>query len=428
MSKIRQLFQANIWSTILLIIILAIVGGFLWRDSFNESIGLPGAYFWISAFLLSFVFRLMTMARYMLPPSVWHEDADRHERDGSPAWREGLYLLLHSFFLLPLPVHMRKRLGRNTATIPDELPDTFKDFDAGFLEPHQALALARGLSFTRVAGPGYVRLNKGEKITHVVNLRGQWDGKTVQVKTRDGIPLETKVSVVFKVKSPDEPLDDPAGTPPFPYDPQNIFRLTFADSKGGDEQIEWHKRILPEAEALLVEEISKYKLDQLYQPAGTQIGDTPVPAVQIRNNMKQNLSERLQRLFAFDRPEDSPITILNAGFGQLTPPGSVVEQRIQSWQADWKSRDLVQQAEGQAETIRTINTQRAALQLEVIESITRNIEDARFATGENLTDIIFLRMMEALDSVSAGEQEDETAQAHQSVSQINKWLRSLPAG
>lgn len=413
---------------ILIIILLAGVAGFVWRDSFGELVGVPGAYLWISAFVLAFAFRLMTLARFILPPSVWSNEEDRHDMDGSPAWREGMYLLLHSFFLLPLPVNMRKRLGRNTAKIPDELPKSFKDFDAGFLDAHQALALARGLSFTRVVGPGYVRLDKGEKITHIVNLRPQGGGKKVQVKTRDGIPLETTVSVAFKVKSPDEPLDDPAGTPPFPYDPQTIFRLTFADSKGGSEQIDWHQRILPEAEALLVEEISKYKLDQLYQPAGTQIGDTPVPAVAIRSNMKQNLTERLQRIFAFDRPEDAPIVILNAGFGQLKPPGSVVEQRIQSWQADWKSRDLVQQAQGQAETIRALNTRRASLQLELIENITRNIEDARFATGESLSDIIYLRMMEALDSVSVDEQSPDSAQARQSISQINNWLRSLPAG
>ena len=387
-------------STLLVAFIVGLLASFPLGDGAGWGFSGTVLYVWVTGSLIAYVLQLIDLARFILPPSARHTKADEALTDGSPATREGIFLLMFYAFVIPLfPERLRRLMGFHLTTIPPGVDDSFKKYQAGMVDSHLALVLARGTSVTRAAGPGYVRLERFERILQAVDLRMQFRDQKASVTTRDGIPLTTMASAMFQVRASGPADEDQPDTLPYPYEDSTVFRLTYADSAGEEEMIPWSERLCPQIEGILVGEISKYAMDELYRPAGANSEDNAVPIVTIAGELISHLQPRLRNTFEFELPEEQPITLFDADFANLNPPEEVLEQRVSSWQADWQRRSKVQEAEAEHEAIRTLQAARARAQLEAITDMTEMIEAIYQASEVDLSEVVVLRTVEALERI-----------------------------
>ena len=418
-------------STFLIALIAGIAAGFLLGDTPGWEFNWPVLYVWVTGSLIAYVLQLLGLSRFMLPPNAQHRRTDEERRDGSPATHEGMYLLAFYAFFIPLvPEWLRKLIGFHITSVPPGVDNSFQKYQAGMVDSHMALVLVRGPQVTRTAGPGYVRLERFERILHAVDLRTQFRKKDIKVTTRDGIPLDTTVSAMFQVRSTGPVNKDEPDTLPYPYEDSTVFRLTYADSTGPTEVVSWSERLCPQIEGILVDEVSKYALDELYRPAGANREDNPVPIVDIASELATHLQPRLRNTFEFERPEEQPIDLLDADFTQLDPPEGILQQRVESWQADWRRRDQLHEAEAHHETIRATQAARARAQMEAIADVTEMIHAINLATEVQVSEVVMLRTVEALERlIDESHTSGEIPPLNRDLlRQLSEWLIQLPPG
>ncbi len=374
---------------ILLLILAAItlmVIGSLLEDARQVPYRSFGGLIWLAVLVVSFAFGLLFFAQYTLPLS------------GHDGWGEGLRLLWRYYNDLaarfinerfgPRPKRQpRSRRARQTQPKPDDmgLPHSFATLRAGNLQSHQALALAKGNSFARPAGPGFVMLYAKEKVTHLIDLRKHLRRQPVKASTRDGIPVETAVTVIFRVRQDIDEL----GPEPYPYERDAIFHISHANSIDAHDSVRgWMEQISPRAAARLINEISRYTLDDFFHPDPS--------SVSVFDQIKTDIKRQLTRDLA-----STGVEILAVGVDLLTMPDEVEAQRIKTWQAEWERKITLQHAAGDAEAERRMKKARARAQIEIIESITQNIASVRRADNADLSSIITLRMIEALEEAES---------------------------
>lgn len=388
------------------------------KDAIEVPFGLFGALIWGSVLSASFVFGLLYYAQFVLPLA------------GNEGWSEGFRLLARRFTAPPLfsqPTSRGSIRARGKAKLaqlePDRepLPSSLTSLRAGILKSYQALALTKGSGFSRPTGPGFVMLFKGERIASVIDLRNHIRSQSVKANTRDGIPVETELFITFRVK---QTRVDPADADmQHPYDKDAIFRVSYASSISERDEIRvWTERLCPLAAELLASELAQYTLNELYQ--GDDSGISALDAI------RQRIEHQLERASSRDGME-----VLSVAIGHFELPSRVTEQRIKTWQADWKRKITMQRAAGDAEVLRRIKSARARSQIEIIENITLNIQAMRQAGDTELTQIIMLRMIEALEHALSDEsvkmlvpQQVMTRLMMDSSDRLQAWVAPPPEG
>ncbi|MCB8942583.1 MAG: hypothetical protein H6658_02290 [Ardenticatenaceae bacterium] len=358
-------------------VLLGIIAYFL-RDYLQIQYGYFGSLIWITVLGASFFFSLLYFAQFLLP------------LEGMEGWTEGLRLLSRAYFgdttpnTRPLPAPPPSDDNTAPPPRPTLLPPSFPTLKAGIIRSHYALALSRGQGFSRPTGPGFVMLHPREAITDVIDLRPQLRTQTVQANTRDGIPVETTVTVIFQVRqiTPSQEQQDIL----YPYDREAIFHVSYATSTDGRFIRDWTNQVAPRAAAILIDELAQRRLNDLYHDNGSI---APFDIIQ------QTIKRRLER-----SADQLGLQILAVSIGHLQLPDEVVEQRIKIWQVNWERQIRVEQAVGDAEVERRLKNARARAQIEIIHNITQNI-DAMRRGNSNLTQIIMLRMIDALEEATA---------------------------
>lgn len=338
------------------------------------------SYSWLIIAGITFVLGLIYYAQFVSPLR------------GEEGWVAGFILLIEAYMkVAEKKLESSKSDGKQNKsaglTEIDRLPASLKSLNAGFIRGHQVLALTKGSSFVRPAGPGFVVLYQGEQIWRVIDLRPQRRSQPVITKTRDGIPVETAVSVTFQVKRDASVGDEDLL---YPFDRDAIFHVSYDETV--DQQgnlLPWTRQLTPPAAAILANEIPKHTLNELTR---AEEGMSPLEEI------KQTISRDLQRRFF-----PKGIEVLAVGIGGLKLPDGVRDQQFLTWQADWLRKIRVEHATGNAEAVRRIKQAQARAQIEIIENITHSIETMRREEGADLSQVIMLRMIEALeDAVTAG--------------------------
>ncbi|WP_420642040.1 SPFH domain-containing protein [Candidatus Leptofilum sp.] len=339
-----------------------------------------GAFSWLLFIGLTFVLLLIYYAQFVSPLR------------GEDGWIAGFLLLLQAYVKvgedrLDFSGDDKSKKKKSKArTEVDKLPSSLKSLNAGFIRGYQVLAITKGSSYVRPAGPGFVVLYRGEQIWRVIDLRPQRRSQPVKAKTRDGIPVETSVWVLFQVKRADGGDDDDLL---YPFDREAIFQVSYDETV--DEQGRhrpWTAQLTPPAAAILTNEIPKFSLDELLHAVD---GVAPLEAI------KQTITRNLQRRFL-----PKGIEVLSVGIGGLTLPDGVRDQQFLTWQAEWLRKIQAENATGNAEVVRRMQQARARAQIEIIENITHSIETMRREEDADLSQIIMLRMIEALEGAVSG--------------------------
>lgn len=364
-------------------VLLAIIGYYL-RDFFAVRFAFLGSFIWVVAFVAGFLFGLIHYSQFVLPVG------------GLDGWWEGFGLLWRYFFdkfmnlgrvlYVPAPRPGQPppaRTGSSNLPRPGWAP-SFRTLRAGITKNHEVLALTRGTGFSRAAGPGFVRLSPGESPARTIDLRSQLRSQDVETNTRDGIPVKTTVTVIFRVRRSHVEGEELA----YPYDREAIFNVSYARSTDGQDGLyPWTEQLAPRAAAILSEELGQQRLNDLYQEDASV-----APLDLIQQKIKRQLDREAERF---------GLEVLVLSIGHLQLPDKVKEQRIKTWQADWIRQINVQNAEGDAEAERRLKNARARAQIEIIQNITQNIDAMRRVGNNNLTHIVMLRMIEALEEATA---------------------------
>jgi hypothetical protein len=380
---------------------LAIIAYYL--TDYNEvRLGWVGSYLWAIAYLFGFVLYLLYLLQFVLP-LPWYRSI-----------KEGVLLIFDPTFPYVSRV-TRMLVGRPLGMVTREehvmaLPASFRRYRAGILPSHQALALTRGPHYGRAVGPGYIRLQPGETITQIVDLRRQSRTMPVKAMSRDGIPIETSVSVRFQVKRQATPVNT---TLPYPYDQEAIFGINYLSNYRSERGILlWGDRIIRSAASILVGELAQYALDELYQP--------DLASFSPRKRINGRMEQKLQAEF-----ESQGVTIIDASSGRLTVPQEVVQQLISNWQTEWQRRINEVEVATENAANQRIRRAQARAEIEIVTALIDSIQALQSSGDGLLTDIVTARVVEAMQEAVADEQVKAlvSSQALDTMNQLQDWMQ-----
>jgi hypothetical protein len=375
-AKTRTKSQSNsrIGFYILLILTLAapIIAGLFFADARGVPYGWFIAVVWLVITLATCLFGIFYYGQFVLPS---------HKGEN---WWQGVAMILRA---ATHGEESPRSAGLKAAapTFPGEelLPPSFKTLQAGMLPSHLVLAVSKGNSFSRAAGPGFVKLQPGERITQAIDLRRHWRSQELTVNTRDGIPLETSITVQFKVK--ESTTRSESERLPYPYDKNAVFLVSQLSSVDKNEHIQpWSEQVAPQAATFMVSEFAQFTLDELSQD--------PLIFKGIERRVKHQL------LATFDV---FGIVIQAVQVAAHNVPEQVVAQRLAVWRSPWQSRLRILTAAGNEEALKQFKLARANAQIEIIEKIMASIDEMRHVEDANLSDIVAIRAVDVLENASA---------------------------
>jgi hypothetical protein len=216
----------------------------------------------------------------------------------------------------------------------------------------------------------------------------------VRVMTRDGITLETSVSTIFQVQPPEDPPDDNL---PYPFEQDAIFKVNYLGNfqSNSEEKVIWSERVCRQAASALIGEVSRYSLDELFVPDESRAAPL--------EKIKGKITKTMTRAF-----EKYGIRIIQVGVAPFQVPDDIKVQRVAIWQTEWDRRIWVEQGAAQSERTRRLKLARARAQIEMIEKLTDGIEVIRESGQDNVTDILALRLIEAIEEAES----DAAVRAH----------------
>ncbi len=357
---------------ILLALLLPIYAGLFFTDYRGVEFGLIITIVWYTGFIAAFILLLLYFALYVLPP---------HRNE---SWWEGVRMIWRSItsqFAVPGGL-ANSRAKPPVALIAsnDDIPASFKLLRAGILRSHQVVAVTQGSQYVRAAGPGFVRLRRGERIAQLIDLRPHLGIQEVDAMTRDGIPI--KLSVFVKSQIHRTQTEEPnLKYVPYKYDQKAVLNVCQIASVDDHNKVtSWSEQITRQAASYLSNAVSLHNLN-------TILAD-PTILTKANTRSKEILSQH------FDA---SGIEIMVVGNRIIDVPEEVSEQRLLNWRAPMQRDVTIRRAEGDAEAMRRIKHARARAQIEIIQAIIKNIDEMRRVEQANLNEVITLRMIEELE-------------------------------
>lgn len=392
------------------LIVMGVLGAFL-ADAQGVTFGSIGMLVWMAITAVFFFLGLFYFAQYILPPL---------ERDD---WVEGFLLLLRhtttsSILLFAPPLEPVERPSKaDPPPTNQKIPESFASVQAGVVRGHEVLALAKGELFSRADGPGYVPLGRGERILKLIDLRPHTVKQRIKANTRDAIPIEVTISLTMRVRQDAQPASNDVL---FPYTDEDIFKVsTYASVDQSGNVQPWTQQLIPNAIALINQELSNYTLDELQQ-----IGLPPLALDNIRQRVVRELKKEA---------DAHGLELQSVGISGLSFPEEVTEQRIKIWQSEWQRKIDARHALGDAEAERRHKQARARAQIEMIERITQSIDAMRRQDNAHLNEIITLRMIEALEEAMTEGNANALIPQHimsrlvmDASNQMQGWLRQPP--
>jgi regulator of protease activity HflC (stomatin/prohibitin superfamily) len=347
------------------IVVSAIVAGLFFKDYRQVPYGPILTIIWLTASFMAFGFGIIYFAQFILP------------QHAGESWIEGVNMLLRSFLNSgPKPVRSKK-----SAEFPGEesLPSSFDTLQAGILRSYQALAINKGVRFARPAGPGYVRLDQGEIVSQLLDLRKHVRSQDVTAHTYDGIPLITNVRIVFRIKPSRQATV--AGDLEYPYDEKAIFQVSQANSVDeNNELLLWSEQLAPQAASYLVSEVAQFALNELSEEPNLLVG--------IQSRVRRMLRSNFDNL---------GIKIIDVIVTMHDLPYEIKQYRLAIWRSSRESEIREEEAKKDAEVQRRMKRAQSQAQVEITDDILTNIARMRRIEGISLSQVVYLCVMGALD-------------------------------
>jgi len=339
------------------------------------TIGLPSLIlFWGGLFFLS---------GYILPP-----------QEGISDWRQKAFRSLLTFTLgTNYPYYVIEDWKKEPLE-PRVEGDIFGQFFAGpgivITSCDHLVTIFSGLRFMGVRTPGLTFTGMYDRVYAVVDLRPQLRAFPVKAETKDGVPVTIFTFTPFRINAGER---RPRLGASYPFDERAVFRAVHdqpiehkwrRDDDGRaiekQEQVLWDELVPRIAPPLLKDIIVEYACDELCAP-----GD---PRTEIKQKFKERIAKEM---------ESCGIQILGGGISNIVPADeSVIKQRIENWQADWKRKIEIELGKGEAEVARQLESVRTQAQIKVMRDV------ARLLTNEAMSEkVLALRLIEAMEEMTS---------------------------
>lgn len=281
-----------------------------------------------------------------------------------------------------------------------------------------AAVIERGGGFSRVVGPGFTFLLPHERVRGAIDLHQQHRPVTEKVMTKDGIPVEVVVDLIFRIT--DRPM--PGESDPEPPPPLGL--ITRLKQRFG---LHVNPALL---EASREHSFSREAVRRaVYESAVFSTERAPDWAASFANVRAGDISDelvemRLDEILAPDRPDHPLREVPAKGLATARTMGKrlgidvidmtmgpvdllkehkalVGDQMLLNWKAEWNRRATVLAAQGQARRMQLEEEARAEAQANMIQALT---EGFKVATGENPTpdvsrEVITLRFIDTLEAL-----------------------------
>jgi len=281
-----------------------------------------------------------------------------------------------------------------------------------------AAVIERGGGFSRVVGAGITYLLPHERVRGAIDLRTQHRTVREKVMTKDGIPVEVDVDLVFRITDRTLPGDAEHIPPPALSLTTRIKRklgvhvnpALLEASREHDFSFEAVRRAVYESAVFSPDRAP----DWAASFAGVRAGDISDQLVEMR----------LDEILAPDSPDhplhEVPKIGLETARKAASPMGIDVTdmtmgtvdllkehkdlvdgQMLANWKAEWNRRATVLVAQGQAKRLQLTEEARAEAQANMIQALT---EGFRVAVGENAPpdvsrEVIALRFIDTLEAL-----------------------------
>jgi regulator of protease activity HflC (stomatin/prohibitin superfamily) len=225
-----------------------------------------------------------------------------------------------------------------------------------------AVVLEQGGRLTRVVKPGFHALKRFERVWETVDLRPQYWVVEVEAITRDGIPVTCKADITFKIDGDNQA---PTDKMPHPYSEKAVFAAATStwvcDPDRDPWKMIWTARVAGEAEGILRQIISDYRLDGLI---GTTSAGGDHPRKEIQGALKKQLHRSVK---------DLGVEVLQVELGEFRLDPRVSQQWIQAWQAIWRREATLEHAQGEAR-LAQLEVSQVQARLEVILTLTQALQ------------------------------------------------------
>jgi hypothetical protein len=249
------------------------------------------------------------------------------------------------------------------------------------IDSASAVVLERDGQPSNVHGPGTWYMEFGESIRGAVDMRVQTRDRKMQALTRDGIYVDTSVSVTFQIDPGDVVA---ASDQPYVFSAKAVLHAVYETPVGKAGITDWGDAVVALAANELLTLIAQRDLDELYMPQN--------PVANPRKQMKDELERRVKEV-----TRELGVVIRGANFSVPQPPEVVTEQRVRTWQARWAGQVLETYAEGEARALEHIERARAQAQMEMIKGIVRGFDQLAQSGTPIPKELIVLRLIEALE-------------------------------
>jgi regulator of protease activity HflC (stomatin/prohibitin superfamily) len=244
-----------------------------------------------------------------------------------------------------------------------------------------AVLTERGSGYARMLGPGEYTLMPFERVRAVFDLRVQSHSSGESALTKDGIPVEATVNTMFHFMKPlpNEPtppppppgfgellrrwLGRPPRTPPaelLPASPEALRIAAYEIPANPNFRLTWSYGAHNGVAGGVREELASRLLDQLFAPDDRDSR----PRQDISDTLFEHGKAALAR---------RGIELLSSGFGNITVPPEVIEQRRRTWQMIWEKESIITKSGGEADGLLQTRLVQAEAQAELIQSVTQAI-------------------------------------------------------
>jgi regulator of protease activity HflC (stomatin/prohibitin superfamily) len=257
----------------------------------------------------------------------------------------------------------------NDQSKPDKRVDgnPFGFFLAGpglvYTPPDHAAYISNKVMDNRVGQPGLTFTRQFDLEPEIVDLRVQLRTFDVEARTKDGIPIKVLTFVPFRIDSGNQRVELGG---PFPFRPGAVHKalaheLTERKSskQEGGERYEWDGKLVPVIVTRIMQDIiGRYTVDELCEPGNLERD----PRVEIAAEMRRQAQEAL-------RPYG--LEVVGGGISNLVPQdGQVVQQRIKSWQTNWRKKILERTSEAEAYRVKITEEAKAKTEQDIVQYMT----------------------------------------------------------
>jgi hypothetical protein len=260
--------------------------------------------------------------------------------------------------------------------------------------PDHVIAVASGMQFQGVRGPGVVFTHKAEFIQEPMDLRPQQRSFFVEAVTKDGIPVKFNAAGPFQL---DPDGKEPELGKPFPFKTEAIFRAFHArpiDIKrqtiDGElveerERRRWDELYEMTGTHVMQDIISEYTFDELSESTSSGLG----PREEIASEYQQMMDEELS---------EHGIVIPGGGVSNLLPAEEerVLDGRITGWQGRWQRQMAESAGETEAEVERILSKTRSQVRAEMIKIISEALVGISSQRQDVIISTVSMRFLEAL--------------------------------